>query len=100
MRKVLLKELHPGRTIAEDVLEPLGMSVTALAEDLHAPATRLNAIVRGRRGITADTALRLSYYLGTSALFWLNLQSIYDLKLAETGKGRIIRKQVRRRKAA
>ncbi len=96
----LLEELHPGRTILEDVVKPLGMSVNALAKELRVPATRLNDIVRGRRGVTADTALRLSRYLGTSAQFWLNLQSIYDLRVAEHGSGRVIQRQVHPRKAA
>ena len=78
-KKELLAELHPGRTILEDILKPWGMSVNALAKELHVPATRLNNIVRGRRGVTADTALRLARYLGTSAKFWLNLQSAYEL---------------------
>ena len=99
-KQELLEELHPGRTIAEEVLQPLGMSVNALSKELHVPVSRLNDIVRGRRGITADTALRLSRYLGTSGQFWLNLQSIYDLRVAEHGKGRVIRKQVHPRDAA
>jgi addiction module HigA family antidote len=63
------------------------MSVNALAKELHIPATRLKEIARGRRGVTADTALRLARYLGTSAQFWLNLQSTYDLRMAEHWKG-------------
>ncbi|HEY6290962.1 MAG TPA: HigA family addiction module antitoxin [Terriglobia bacterium] len=96
----LLAEFQPGRTLRDDVLQPLGMSVNALAKDLHVPATRLNDIVRGRRGITADTALRLGRYLGTTAQFWLNLQSIYNLRLAENSNGRVIRRQVSPRRAA
>ena len=96
----LLAEMHPGRTIVEDALRPLGMSVNALAVELHIPTTRLNEIVRGRRGVTADTALRLARYLGTSAQFWLNLQSTYDLRIAEHSKGATINKQVNPRKAA
>jgi antitoxin HigA-1 len=96
----LLAELHPGRTIAEDVLRPLGMSVNALAGELHVPATRLNEIVRGRRGVTADTALRLARYLGTTAQFWLNLQSTYDLRIAKHRTGARINKLVSPRKAA
>ena len=96
----LLAEMHPGRTIIEDVLRPLGMSVNAVAKELHIPTTRLNEIVRGRRGVTADTALRLARYLGTTAQFWLNLQSTYDLKIAEHWKGATINKQVNPRKAA
>ena len=65
----LLAEMHPGRTIVEDALRPLGMSVNALAVELHIPTTRLNEIVRGRRGVTADTALRLARYLGPAAQF-------------------------------
>jgi len=99
-RRQLLEELHPGRTILEDVLKPLGMSVNALAKELHVPATRLNDVVRLRRGITADTALRLARFLGTSAQFWLNLQSAYELRVAEHGKARIINRQVRPRRAA
>ena len=66
-KKELLAELHPGRTLSEDVLIPLGMSVNALAKTLRVPVTRMNDIVLGRRGVSADTALRLSRYLGTSA---------------------------------
>ncbi len=98
--KELIEEMHPGRTILEDVVEPLGLSVNSLAKRLHVPASRLNDIVRGRRRVTADTALRLARYLGTSPQFWLNLQAAYDLKVAQTGQGRIINKQVRPRAAA
>ncbi len=98
--KELLGEMHPGRTIAEDVLKPLGMSVNALARQLHIPTTRLNEIVRARRGVSADTALRLARYLGTPPQFWLNLQSAYDLRVAEGAKGRAIKKQIHPRKAA
>jgi addiction module HigA family antidote len=76
------------------------MSVNALAKELHIPATRLNEIARGRRGVTADTALRLARYLGTTAQFWLNLQATYDLRIAERSKGATINKQVTPRKAA
>ena len=78
----LIPAPHPGETIREDVLEPLGMSVNQLAKALGITATRLNDVVRGRRGITADTALRLARYLGTSAEFWLGLQLEYDLRTA------------------
>ena len=69
---------HPGETIREDILEPLEISVNQLAKALGITAARLNDIVRGRRGITADTALRLARYLGTSAEFWLRMQADYD----------------------
>jgi addiction module HigA family antidote len=81
--KALIEELHPGRTILEDVVKPLGLTVNSLAQQLHVPSSRVNDIVRGRRGVTADTALRLARYLGTSPQFWLNLQSAYDLKVAQ-----------------
>ena len=79
----MMKPPHPGETIKEDYLVPLGMSVSRLAKALGVGAARMNEIVRGERGVTADTALRLARYFGTSAEFWLNLQSLYDLRLAE-----------------
>ena len=78
-----IKPPHPGETIKEDYLMPLGMSVNQLAKALCVGAARLNEIVRGEGGVTADTALRLARYFGTSAEFWLNLQSLYDLRVAE-----------------
>ena len=79
----MIRPPHPGETIKEDYLVPLGMSVNQLAKALAIGAARMNEIVRGERGITADTALRLARYFGTSPEFWLNLQSLYDLRLAE-----------------
>src|SRR5947208_244812 len=70
----LLTPIHPGEIIREDVLTPLGLSVNQLAKLLSVDAARLNEIVRGRRGVTADTALRLARYLGSSAEFWMRLQ--------------------------
>ncbi len=74
---------HPGETIKEDYLVPLSMSVNRLAKALGIGPARMNEIVRGERGITADTALRLARYFGTSAEYWLTLQSLYDLRVAE-----------------
>jgi antitoxin HigA-1 len=74
---------HPGETIKEDYLVPLGISVNQLAKALGIGTARVNEIVRGERGVTADTALRLARYFGTSAEFWLNLQSLYELRVAE-----------------
>jgi addiction module HigA family antidote len=91
---------HPGETILEDILHPLDMSVNRLAKHLGITATRLNDIVRGRRGVTADTALRLARYLGTSAEFWLGLQLEYDLRTAQQKAGAQIAKQVKARPAA
>lgn len=96
----LLPPIHPGETIAEDVLKPLNMSVNAFAKALAVDTARLNEIVRGRRGITADTALRLSRYLGTSAEFWLRLQSQYDLEIARQSKQKEINRAVRPRPQA
>ena len=91
---------HPGETIREDVLKPLGMSVNQLARELRITAARLNDIVRGRRGITADTALRLSRYLGTSAEFWLGLQLEYDLRTARHQRQEKIDRAIRPRSEA
>jgi addiction module HigA family antidote len=91
---------HPGETIREDYLLPLGMSVNALAKQLAIGAARLNEIVRGERGITADTALRLARYFGTSAEFWLGLQLEYDLRMAQQKAGKLIARQVKTRTQA
>ena len=91
---------HPSETILEDVLKPLDMSVNQLATNLGVTATRLNDIVRGRRGVTADTALRLARYLGTSAEFWLGLQLEYDLRMARQTKLKEIERAVRPRTEA
>ena len=96
----LIPPPHPGETIREDILKPLGMSVNQLAKALGITAARLNDIVRGRRGITADTALRLARYLGTSAEFWLGLQLEYDLRIAEKKVRAAIDRQVKPRKVA
>jgi addiction module HigA family antidote len=79
----MIRPPRPGETIKEDYLVPLGMSVNQLAKALGIGAARMNEIVRGERGITADTALRLARYFGTSAEFWLTLQSLYDLRIAQ-----------------
>jgi addiction module HigA family antidote len=96
----LIPPPHPGETILEDVLKPLDMSVNQLASNLGITATRLNDIVRGRRGVTADTALRLARYLGTSAEFWLGLQLEYDLRIAKQAKMKEIKRAVRPRSEA
>jgi addiction module HigA family antidote len=89
-----LPPIHPGETLREDVLDPLNMSVNQLAKALAVDTARLNEIVRGRRGITADTALRLARYLGTSAEFWLGLQLDYELRLARQSKLKQIEREV------
>ncbi len=89
---------HPGETISEDYLLPLKMSVNALAKELGVTAARLNEIVRGKRGITADTALRLGRYFNTTPGFWLGLQLEYDLRTAQHKAGVAIEKRVKPRK--
>jgi addiction module HigA family antidote len=93
----LLPLATPGRILQLEFLEPLGVSANALALDLHVPANRIQAIIKGRRGITADTALRLAQHFGNSAEFWLNLQQNYELDLAKREKLSEIRAQVPRR---
>jgi antitoxin HigA-1 len=75
--------IHPGEVLQEDFLDGFGITQNKLAVSIGVPPRRINEIVHGKRGITADTALRLAKYFGTSAQFWLNLQSHYDLDLAE-----------------
>jgi addiction module HigA family antidote len=91
---------HPGETLKEDFLKPLNMSVNKLALELRVPATRLIEIVHGRRGVTADTALRLARYFNTTAKFWLNLQAAYDLAIVSEARAREIERAVHPREAA
>lgn len=81
MAKNGMRPIHPGEVLREDFLVPLGMTASALARALHVPSSRVNDIVREKRGITVDTALRLSRYFGGDPTSWLNLQQAYDLKL-------------------
>ena len=81
-----MRPVHPGEILREDFLVPLEMSVNALALALNVPATRLHEIAKERRGITADTAFRLSRYFDTTPEFWMNLQTTYDLKVLPTRK--------------
>ena len=76
-----LAPIHPGEVLLTEFLEPHGLSQYRLAKDIRVPGRRVNEIVLGKRGITADTALRLSRYFGTSERFWLNLQTRYDLEV-------------------
>jgi len=78
-----LPPIHPGEVLREEFLKPMNLSAHQLALALRVPATRINEIVHQRRGITADTAMRLGRYFGTTAKFWINLQAAYDLDLAE-----------------
>lgn len=89
-----MRPVHPGEVLREDYLVPLGMSANALAKALHVPAPRVNDIVRERRGVTADTALRLARYFGGDAQSWLNLQAAYGLRLATIAEGKKIEREV------
>ena len=89
---------HPGEVLSEEFLAPLGMSVNALAMALRVPATRIGAIVKGERSVTADTALRLARF-GTSPEFWVNLQAMHDLTKARRDSGGKIERDVRPRAA-
>lgn len=83
MKRRKLNPLHPGEVLQKEFLEPVGMSQNKLAMALHVPARRINEIVLGKRGITADTALRLARYFGMSPQFWLGLQMDYELDVAQ-----------------
>lgn len=85
-----LTPIHPGEHLAEELKE-LGMSAAELARKLDVPTNRVTGILNGQRAITGDTALRLAHFFGTSAEFWLNLQSLYELRLAQKKAGKSIR---------
>jgi antitoxin HigA-1 len=93
--------IHPGEILLEEFLEPMEVSQYRLAKDISVPARRINEIVHGKRGITADTALRLARYFGTTDRFWMNLQTHYDLEI-ETRRlrGRLAKEVAVRRKAS
>jgi len=84
-----LLAIHPGEHLAEELKE-LNLSAAALARQLQVPTNRITQILNGRRDITADTALRLAHFFGTSAEFWINLQSLYDLRIAQQKTGKTI----------
>lgn len=78
----LLDPIHPGEILLEEFLKPMGISINKLAREIGVPPGRISTIVNGKRAITADTALRLAVYFGTSPELWLNLQADYDLRIA------------------
>ena len=94
----LLDPIHPGEILREEILIPLNLSVNQLAKALAVDTSRLNEIVRERRGITADTSLRLARYLGCTPGFWLRLQLDYDLRVAQQTKQKQIERAVQPRK--
>jgi len=96
--KNAMRPVHPGEILREE-LEELEMSANAFAQALNVPANRISAILKGQRGVTADTALRLSRYLGTTPQVWLNLQKTFELKVAELESGKEIAKCIKPRTA-
>lgn len=102
MLKNGMPPIHPGETLREDFLVPLGMSASASApaKELHIGAPSVNEIVRERRGVSPLMALRLSRYFGGSAQWWLNMQATYDLKIAEKQSAKQIEREVRPRRPA
>jgi len=94
-----MRPVHPGEILREE-MEELEMSARSLAEAINVPANRVSSIINGTRGITADTALRLSRYLGTTPEMWMNLQKTYELRSAEIEAGKEIEKQVKPRSKA
>lgn len=96
----LLEPVHPGEILGEELMEPLGLSISGLSRELHVPPNRIHGIVHGTRAITADTALRLGTYFGNLPETWLRLQAEYDLRVARRNAGDEIARTVRRRPAA
>src|SRR5437879_7431068 len=95
-----LAPVHPGEILLEEFLSPFGVSQYRLAKETSVPARRINEIVRGSRSITANTALRLARYFGTSERFWLNLQARYDLEVEKDRLGNRLRREVKVRAVA
>lgn len=94
MKNKKMEPLHPGEVLQEEFLSPMGMSQNKLAMALHVPARRINEIVLKKRGITADTALRLARYFKMSPQFWLGLQKDYELDLAKDNFDKNIKEQI------
>jgi len=97
MTRIKLPPIHPGEVLLEEFLEPLGLTQYRLAKDITVPPRRINEIVHGMRAISADTALRLARYFGTSERFWLNLQGRYDLEVEKDRLGDRLEQEVVRR---
>ena len=89
-----LEPIHPGEILEEDFMRPLGLSANVLAKSIDVPVTRISEMVRGRRGVTADTALRLARFFGTSPELWLGLQAEYDLRVARREIGDSVERQI------
>ncbi len=95
-----MRLVHPGEILLEDYMKPLNLSGNALAKTLGVPTSRVNNIIKAKRGVTADTALRLERLFGGEASGWLNLQAIYDLRVAEKAVGKQIAKDIQPLKLA
>ena len=95
-----LPPVHPGEVLYEDLMKPLGITINRLARDLRVPPTRISEIVNGLRGISADTTLRLARYFGTTPDFWMNLQAVYDLDVAQRASAERIVRDVHPREVA
>jgi len=93
-KKDFLDPILPGEILREDFMEPMDISINQLSRDLAVPLNRISEIVNGKRGITADTALRLERYFGVEAQFWLNLQSEYDVRIMKRKIGRDIEQRI------
>ena len=98
-RQKLLEIIHPGEVLLEEFMKPMGISINGLAREIAVPPGRISAIVNGKRAITADTALRLSRYFGTSPEVWMGLQADYELRIAQRTVGSEVEKRVQRRAA-
>ncbi|MBV8210144.1 MAG: HigA family addiction module antidote protein [Burkholderiaceae bacterium] len=94
-----MRPVHPGEVLREDYLKPLGMSANALARTLHVPASRINDILLERRGVTVDTAMRLVRYFGGDVRSWMNLQTAYDIRLAEKTLAKKLSREIEPRAA-
>ena len=94
MAKKLLTPVHPGEILLEEFLKPMGLSQYRVAKGISVPPRRINEIVHGNRAITADTALRLARFFGTSDRFWLNLQTRYDLEVEKDRLGKLLESEV------
>ena len=91
----LLPPIHPGEILKEEFMVPMDLSINRLARDLHVPPGRISEIVNGKRGMTADTALRLARYFGTTPKLWMNLQTAYDLEVSARVESKQIQREVR-----
>jgi len=100
MKTNKLPPIHPGEILREEFMKPRGLSQNALARALNVPPRRINEIVLEKRSITADTALRLARYFGTTPVFWLNMQAAYDIRIAEIEHGAAIAAEVEAREVA